>query len=305
MEAQRLLDLALMFLVFVGPSIVTAVTPHPSKVQEPIVQALLLFLGRLSVLRHGAPEGDSPGTLHWPLTAQPAPRPQGLYLHSELRPLPPPAGPGTGPLMQRRRLTPAITWLAAPALGLVLLSAPGCNMTPQQRTETLRKVSAAFDLAGCAVSTAAAVPELVNVFSSGDIAGGIAGLLATNPFEKVMCAVNAIATMGSQAGATDTGRGGGAWAMLYARADDCRAKKVREQHCRPEGEAALYLVERARIARDLTVPAVPPPALAPPAPAAAPGTSPPAPPAPPAAPPMPAAPAAPSTALPRPPGGAM
>lgn len=154
------------------------------------------------------------------------------------------------------------------ALALAACHPPPQGAAPVTAETVVKKIGAAVDLASCAASTAAAVPELVNVFSSGDVPGGIAALLAANPLEKIMCAVSAIATMSSQAGpvVNDTGAGRDPWTVLHARADTCRAARAREAFCKPPDEAALYLVERARIARDISIP---PPRPAPPAPAPA------------------------------------
>lgn len=66
---QTLIDAAFALALLLLPSIFVALLPHPSEEQKGIYRTLLLALGRISMLRHGA----SPGTLHVPLTAQPAP----------------------------------------------------------------------------------------------------------------------------------------------------------------------------------------------------------------------------------------
>lgn len=72
MTHETMIQLAATCAALLLPSLFTAICPHPSEVQRGLFRSLLLVLGRLSVLRHG----DSPGTLHVPLTAQPAPEPE-------------------------------------------------------------------------------------------------------------------------------------------------------------------------------------------------------------------------------------
>jgi len=139
-QILQLFDLALLMLLPFLPSIFTAVAPHPTEVQRGAFRALLLVLGRLSVLRHG----DSPGTLHWPFTAQPAPVPE---LAGELQRLPP-DGP-RGVEVQRGAGVPmgppGGLGLVLPVLALAALLLPACQSFAQLAELARRTYDAASD----------------------------------------------------------------------------------------------------------------------------------------------------------------
>ena len=99
-------------------SVVVALTPHPSTVQTQLLRTLLLLLGRWSFLRHGAKPGDSPGTLHLPGLAQPAPQGEPLAEIEDIATGPHPRGVG-GPQLG----------LAVPMLALAL-SLTACLTAP-------------------------------------------------------------------------------------------------------------------------------------------------------------------------------
>lgn len=126
-QILQLLDLALLMLLPFLPSIFVALAPHPTEVQRGAFRALLVVLGRLSVLRHG----DSPGTLHLPLTAQPAPR---CEVPGELQPLPE-RGVPLGP--------PGGLGLVLPLLALAVL--PACQSFAQLAELARRTYDAASD----------------------------------------------------------------------------------------------------------------------------------------------------------------
>lgn len=139
-QILQLFDLLLLALLPLLPSIFVAVAPHPTEVQRGAFRALLLVLGRLSLLRHG----DSPGTLHLPLTAQPAPVPE---LAGELQRLPPDGQRGVE--VQRGGGVPmgppGGLGLVLPVLALAALLLPACQSFAQLAEIARRTYDAASD----------------------------------------------------------------------------------------------------------------------------------------------------------------
>lgn len=141
-QILQLFDLLLLAILPLLPSIFVAVAPHPTEVQRGAFRALLLVLGRLSLLRHG----DSPGTLHLPLTAQPAPVPE---LAGELQRLPPDGQGQRGVEVQRGGGVPmgppGGLGLVLPVLALAALLLPACQSFAQLAELARRTYDAASD----------------------------------------------------------------------------------------------------------------------------------------------------------------
>lgn len=171
-RALHLFDVLLTLLALLAPSIAVAIAPHPSQVTSPSLAALLRVLGRLSLLRHG----PSPGTLHLPGAAQPAPRtsppiPPAGALASDLYATFAAARPGRGahlvagdesarvPALQMTCAAEQDAWravaahvrrVAGAALVLLLLGALGACVTPLDRAR--RDLAAAAQVAAAAQS---------------------------------------------------------------------------------------------------------------------------------------------------------
>lgn len=145
-----LLTILILLASWLAVSIIVAKTPHPSTVDDALSRFLLSILGRLSGLRHGATGGDSPGTLHWPGTAQPPPRPPALYVRGELDEVP------TGP---QPRATVGPT---AVALALLLpLAMAACTLLTPPRQATAVALKGAKDRAGKFKAWAATEEQMI------------------------------------------------------------------------------------------------------------------------------------------------